>query len=378
MIILLPLSVLALFAVAAILVALLERRLSTARIVVGQMAMITSQGLPLGTGLALAARSERGQAARVLGRIGRWIAGGLPLDEALARGYPACPGLVRSVIEAGHRAGRLPATLRMLERDLVEQARLRTRLVPLGIPYALIVLVCALSIWSGVMIAIVPKYKEIFADFNATLPRLTVAMIEATDFCVYSGLAAVLFAALGPGVALATFCAFRPRRPARPRIASRIADRIRWRMPGFRAMERANGLGTVAAMMRLFTAAGMDLRHAARLAAETDVNLILRGRLRRFAQRLADGMPAPAAAHEAGLGDLFTSAMRTGQRAGQLDPALRYVAEYYGALSSRLQIVLRSLAWPTVTLCLAACIALSVLAMFMPLIALINATAGRM
>jgi len=346
------------------------------RIVIGQMAMVASQNLPMATGLMLDSEGERGKTGRVLRQIARLLAEGLELHTAVARGYPQCPGIVVSVIRAAERAGRLPAALRMLEQHLIEQARRRQRLLPASAPYALALLTFMVFMWSGIMITVIPKFTEIFKDFGVKLPGLTIALINLTRWVVTD---TGLFLIVGlPLLAIVlVYWWFRPRRPDRPRLTSRMADVIRWRIPGLGRITRAQDLSMIVSLLRLFTGAGMSLDRAARLAAETDVNLILRRRVGRFADLVEAGAVPAQAATQAGLGNVLAIALRAGQFGNQLDTALQFAADYYHSLTSRFWLVFRNLSWPAVVLGLALIIGTTVVSLFLPLVTLINAVTAQ-
>jgi len=346
------------------------------RIVVGQMAMIASQNLPLSTGLMLASESEWGKTGKTLRRIAKLLAEGLDVHAALERGYPQCPGIVVSVIRAGERAGRLPASLQMLDQHLTEQYRRRKRLMPASIPYAVVLFTFFIFVWMGIMVAVVPKFEQIFADFGTRLPGLTQLLIKITTWFV-QGDGPFFLIGLSLLAIMLVYCRLRPRRPDRPRLTSRIADAIRWRMPGLGRLTQAQDLGMIVSLFRLFTRAGMTLDRAARLAAEADVNLILRHRVERFADLVATGTVPAQAATQVKLGNVFAIALRSGQFGNQLDTALQFATDYYNNLTSRLWIVLRNLSWPIVVLSLAVLIGTAVVALFLPLVTLINAVTGQ-
>ena len=133
-------------------------------------------------------------------------------------------------------------------------------------------------------------------------------------------------------------------------------------------------MSAVLRYLRLAVRSGMTLEAGARLAAALDINTRLRPRVARFADLLQGGTNIRQAAIQAGLGEVTGIALAGGQRDGRLDAALRFVADYYDALVSRWYIVLRALTWPGCTLLLFGLVAFVALAMFQPLIALIDAS----
>jgi type II secretory pathway component PulF len=349
------------------------RRRTINRIVVGQIATVVRQNLPLATGLALAGESERGWARLHLKRIARLAGQGAPLSQALQVGYPDCPAMVLALVVAGEQAGQLPAALDQAEQYLIEETRRKTEVDVSAWPYVLIVLTFTLTVVSGIMVAVVPKFKEIFKDFGANLPRLTVLLIEVSEFVATWAVFMCLAVAAIP---LIIYLSIRPRRYPEPRLTSRIADWIRWHMPGCHRMEFASGLAGMLGVMRLAVRSGMDLPRAARVAAGLDVNVAMRPRMLRFADLLTGGRPVREAAREAGLGEVAAVALASGQRSGDMDAALRYATDYHAAFLSRSWVLLRNLTWPAYTLLIGCVVAFVVVSLFLPLVQLINAVMG--
>ncbi len=487
-----PLSAILLLGVVGGMMVARSRQDRVARVVVGQMAMVMSQNLPMGTGLMLAAQGERGKARRVLRQIAELITAGLPLSEAVSRGYPKASAMVKSVIEVGERGGRLPAVLRMLQEELVVREERRNGGMD-GVFYGVILLAVLFVVWSAMTVVVYPKLHQIAEDFGTTLPPLTimatapgrwnvvvwpwvvmallltmlaiirgghwifvwglrssraggaegvslsaavgseksrwhrptiqeiaavtVVLLSGILVCVISMLIAVnvapsvgrfsdwafrsptglahdavvgigelgqempieMLVAIGFLVAIpmAVDWGLRGRRVGKPYLSSRIADHVRWFVPGLRRMEMCKGLAMTCGLVRVFTRAGMGLQRAVRLAAEADMNVVLRERLLRLADRLDEGVPPPTAAQEARLGEVFTTALRAGQYGDQLDVSLRYAEAYHRSMVSRIWVTARTLSWPVATLVVAVFIGAFVLALFLPLVRMIQAVSSQ-
>ncbi len=356
------------------------RQRTTHRLVIGTLAMVVRQNLPLATGLRLAADSEKGAVRIHLYRIAALLAQGACLSEAVRRGFPDCPSLPLSLIMAGERSGQLSAALDQAEALLVERARRQERIDVSVWPYVLCVLLFTFLIVSGILVAIIPKFKEIFKDFGTELPPVTMALIGAAETITRNGALAALATLLGFLVFLAlpvgVYLSLRPRRVPDLAVSSQIADWIRWNTPGWHRAQFGAGMAAVLRTVRLGVRAGMNLEAAVRLATGIDVNDQLRPRIRRFADLLASGVPVRSAAQQADLDEVTAVALGGEQRGGDVEAGLRYAADYHDALVNRLWIVLRSLAWPLATLMLGAIVGTVVVALFEPLVFLINAVAS--
>ncbi len=358
-------------------------RLEAERIVIGQIATVMRQNLPTASALAIAADSETGVARVALRRISRLLAQGVPLTEAVRHGFPQCSTLVQSLIIAGEQAGQLPAALEQAEAYLVERNRRRME-GPVAIwPYGLCLLFAMFVFLSGIMVFVVPRFREIFRDYHAELPPSTRALVAVSNWFV--GLEEVApnsFQEVFPGwviifvlvpVLFGFLLWLRRRRVPEPTIASEIADSIRWVVPGWRKMERAQGMAAALRTLGLGVRAGLDVAQSARVAAGIDVNARLRARLTHFAELAAAGKNLRAAATETGLGEVVGIALAAGQRGGRLEESLQYAAGYYDAIFSRGWTVLKNLLWPVGTLILATLVGSVVYGFFSPLVALLDA-----
>ena len=222
------------------------------------------------------------------------------------------------------------------------------------------------------MIAVIPKFKEIFKDFGTPLPPLTLKVIAFCEFMTDSGLLLILMVLFLIGVAVGIYLHLRPRRVGSLRWTSRVADWIRWHIPGWHSIEFSTGMTAALRTMRMAVRSGLDVASSARLAATVDVNNQLRPRISHFADLVEAGTNVRAAAGRAGLGDVTGVALSSGQRNADLDAGLRYAADYNEALTNRFWILVRNLSWPIATLILGVLVGLVVVALFEPLIALID------
>jgi type IV pilus assembly protein PilC len=351
----------------------LRRRL-TERIVISQIATVVRQNWPLATGVALAAEAERGWARVHLRRIAALLGQGSPLSEAVRVGFPDCPSIPLGLMMAGEKAGRLAAAMDEAENYLFERERRKPADDVSIWTYALIVIGFATLVVAGIMVAIVPKYKEIFKDFSTKLPSATQSLIDVAEAFVNGTPPLWIVPAIV--VPLAVYWSLRPRRFPMLAWSSRVADWVRWRTPGWRQVEKARGLHAVLQVTRLGVQSGMNLAAAVRLAETIDVNAQLRPSVAKFGELLERGVSIRDAARHAGLGEVTGVTLAGGQRSGDMSAALRYVVDYYGSLASRSWIVLRNMAWPVMTLMMGLVVGWVVVALFVPLVALINSVTG--
>lgn len=143
----------------------------------GQIAEITKTGLPLGPGLrALAAESGRGRTARMFRAMADRLDRGATFAEAIAAMGKRVPAHVRAVFTAGATGDHLVDSLEELidlERSRLEFRR-KIRTTAAYPVFLLLLLVCLYAFW-GIMV--VPTFQKNFEGFEDCLPVMTQAVI---------------------------------------------------------------------------------------------------------------------------------------------------------------------------------------------------------
>ncbi len=148
-----------------------------------QLGTLLRAGMPLLRGLEVLARQEKNPALRrVIGALAEGIKSGVPLSEAMAPHDRIFDRLYVSMIRAGEAGGVLDTVLERLAHFQEKSLQLRGK-VKAAMIYPLIVLGVAVAILVGLLVFVVPKFQQIFADLlkGAPLPPLTLAVLTVSD-----------------------------------------------------------------------------------------------------------------------------------------------------------------------------------------------------
>ncbi|MHC4089768.1 MAG: type II secretion system F family protein [Planctomycetota bacterium] len=357
------------------------RQTSTTRSLVGHLSTITNLNLPLPEALQTAGSSERGLLGQALGQMAVHTAAGRPLANALRSAHPGCSPLVVSVIAAGERCGQLPRALADVQQALTDQLHKATtgrRESGRYWLYPCVLALITLCIVMGIMITVVPKFEEIFQDFDVQLPGVTLALIDIANWFVAGAPPGWLLLVLVPLVCMVAVAGLAlALRDPKTTMSQTITDGCRW-IPGLtRPIAFGQGMSAAIRVVDMGLAAGMTLQRAAGLAATLDLNRSLRRRWLHFVKLIDTGTPTPEAVEQAGLGNVFAWACRTIAR-GNADVAvvLRHAADYHRAIADRWWRALTGMVWPPVICLLGCMVGFVVLALYMPLVALINSVMG--
>ena len=321
--------------------------------------------LPVPAMLDAAAASESMGSARTLRHVAAAIRMGIPIDEAVARYVGAISGRSVELLRGAASIGRLPTML----SGVAEEHRADERRGPtddmLMWGYGLVVVTVMLWLLGRISILILPKFVEIFRDFDTTLPWATQVTFEfgRTAGYIVAPLAVLLGLSLaGWSVWALVLGGHRRHRPLRV-----LYDPLIWTLPVFGGIARDRGMADVCGLIVEAMRAGQPLNHAADAATRLDMNTVLKRRVQRFAGALDEGMPAGDAARRAKLPRLTVQLLAKGQHTSGTLEVMRFLHRYYHTRFSRLRELARGAAVPAMVLVLGLVVGWVVVSLFLPL-----------
>lgn len=279
-----------------------------------EMAALVRAGLPLDTGLADGATELPRLTGRGLRLVADRLARGEPLEAAVTSiGGPLAP-LLRTVVAAGQRAGRLPAALEQLADLALLQAELKRISVYAWI-YPLVVLVAAALVMALFAVGVLNPIREGFYELRASGTRGTSFLLGLAQWPAWFWpLAALVFAI---AAAVVTRWLLRPAR-------TRGADTA-WR-PFGRLIVDAETAG-FAGLLGLLVEQRVPLADALRLSGEST-----QGETGRAARALADSVERGEPLAKAASASRLPAALRFALVAANgpaLANALAQVSETY-------------------------------------------------
>ena len=142
-----------------------------------QLSVILQSGVSLAQGLTLIAENMTNKKlAHCVQRIAARLSAGEELSLSL-RQYPKVfKPITVGLIEAGETGGILDLVLERIALLMEEQAKIRGQIIG-ALVYPSLVFLLAISVSLGLLIFIVPKFKDMFDGMGADLPALTSFML---------------------------------------------------------------------------------------------------------------------------------------------------------------------------------------------------------
>ncbi|XAM00066.1 type II secretion system F family protein [Phycisphaeraceae bacterium D3-23] len=368
-------SVLMLFALlmALVMLSAAVRRIKQERsaTILGYLEVATRLNLPLPEFLDALWRGEGTAVGKRAAGMSHTLRMGGGLGEGLFLHVPELPAHRAAAVWRGEQAGRMrEAVAYVVDATRRDHRETRSANTDAALQYALTVMIIMLGLMGLMSALIIPKYIEIFNDFETELPWLTRALFEQSS--VFAPLLVLIASgALLVIVGWAVFGIFLSPEKVSGALR-RIFEPVWWRVPVLSASGRYRALADACFLIEQAMRAGLPLPDAIELAAHPAGSVVLDARLRRFARGLRDGEPLPDAARAAKLPALVTGMLGTANAAQQPAETFAYLRRYYTHRVSPAEMLIRAAALPVMTLLAATGVALFVFALMLPLVALME------
>lgn len=346
-----------------------------------QLSTLQDAGLPILRSLQILEQQQRpGLLKNVLGEVAGDVEGGATLSEAMAKHPKAFDRLYCNMVAAGEAGGVLDTILRRLA-DFMESAEKLKRKVKGAMVYPVAVILFALGIVTGIMITVVPKFKEIFKDFETGLPGVTLVLLKMSDFVIgkkevdgerVDTLPGWIIILVSP---VAIFLLFKLIRQSK--VGSYAMDSVALRLPVLGQILGKTAVARFTRTLGTLIAAGVPILEALSITRETSGNAVFAKALGLVHDSIREGesFAQPLRASKV-VDGLVINMIDVGEETGELDKMLYKVADNYDEEVDALVGSLVSLLEPAIVVILGTIVGFIVIALFLPLVKLINSVTG--
>ena len=344
-----------------------------------QLSTLQDAGLPLLRSLQILESQQRpGLMKNVLQGVVEDVEGGSSLSEAMSRHPKAFNTLYCKMVAAGEVGGVLDVILQRLAEFMEKAQRLKRKVVGAMI-YPIAVILVAVLIVAGIMYFIIPKFKEIFADFGVELPGLTVMLTNCSAWVAGNyptpgamtipGIIYVLFAP--PAI----FIFFKLIRMTKPGKAS--TDTILLYTPVIGKLVRKTVIARFTRTLGTLVAAGVPILEAITITKETSGNYVFEKALGKVHDSVREGESFAEPLRASKTCDaIVVNMIDVGEETGDLDSMLMKIADNYDEEVDVAVASLVSLIEPFLVIVLGGIVGTIVVAMFLPMIEMIESLNG--
>ena len=306
------------------------------------------------------------------------VEGGSSLSEAMAKQPKAFNLLYTKMVAAGEVGGVLDVILQRLAEFMEKSQRLKRQIIG-ALVYPAAVISVAVLIVVGIMIFIIPQFEEVFADFDVALPKLTVLLTDTSRWMAgnYPTEGAMMLpgAVYVVGGLILVPILFKLARSVKPGKA--LLDRITLYIPIIGGLVRKTVVARFTRTLGTLIAAGVPILEAVTITKETCGNYVFEKALGNVHDSIREGETFAQPLREAKVCDaIVVNMIDVGEETGDMDTMLMKIADNYDEEVDTAVASLVSLLEPIMVIVLGGIVGTIVVAMFLPLISMIDGLQG--
>ena len=335
-----------------------------------QLATLIDSGLPLLRGLTVLGKQEPDPVLRkTIGKLADTVQGGSTFSDALGQHPRIFNKLYVNMVKAGELGGVMELVLVRLA-DFQEKAQKLKNKVVSAMFYPIIVLVIAIAIMAFLLVYIVPKFEQIFADMlgGKPLPGLTQFVIGTSNFV--KGNVLLIIGAVVVFVVLYNVM-------ARTKGGRAFIDAVKLKTPLFGDLIKKGAISRFTRTLGTLVTSGVPILQALNITRDTAGNVVLANAIQHVHDSVKEGESIVAPLEKSGIfPPMVVSMIDVGEETGQLPEMLLKIADVYDDEVDNTVAGLTSLLEPIMIVFLAVVVGTIVIALFLPLISIISELQG--
>jgi type IV pilus assembly protein PilC len=287
----------------------------------------------------------------------------------MSRHPKAFDRLYTNMVQAGETGGVLDVILQRLAEFMEKAQRLKRRVIGAMI-YPSVVISFSVLIVTGIMIFVIPKFKEIFKDFKTTLPTLTTYLLNISTWIAEDyGWLVIL------GSPFATYILI--KLIGKSKVGRRILDTVKLKLPIIGQIISKTSIARFTRTLGTLLSAGVPILDALNITRDTVGNTVFESALQKVHDAIREGESFAGPLRAAKVCDsIVTNMIDVGEETGDLDKMLMKIADNYDEEVDVLIGSLVSLLEPVMVVCLGGIVGTIVVALFLPLVKLISSVSG--
>lgn len=329
-----------------------------------QLSTLQDAGLPILRSLRiLEGQSKPGVLKNSLINVIEDVESGNTLSEAMAKQPKCFDNLYVNMVKAGEAGGALEVILQRLA-EFKERAQSLQRKVKGAMIYPAAVITVAVGIVSFIMVYIVPKFTSIFEDFGTELPAMTLMLINISKFMVN-------YFYLIPAVPFGLWLLLKIIR--KNKTGAFVTDWLLLRIPILGKIVEKSTVARTSRTLGTLLASGVPILEGLIISRDTAGNMVFVRAYQGIYNAIREGETMAVPLKEARIcDDMVVNMVDVGEETGALDNMLYKVADVYDEEVAVLVDGLVSLLEPIMVVVLGLIVGFIVIALFLPLIKLLN------
>jgi len=335
-----------------------------------QLATLVNAGLPLMRGIEVLKRQMKdAQMKDALEGIGENIAAGGTFSESLTAYPKIFDNLYVNMVKAGEAGGVLEVVLGRLAEFAEKNEKIKNK-VKGAMIYPVVVLVAAVGITAFLLLTVIPKFKQVFNDMlgGAELPGITQFVMDTSEWVQHN------YLVIGVGVVVLFVL---KKIIGKTEKGATAFDWLSLRMPVTGTLIQRTAVSRVARTLGTLLSSGVPILQSLMIVRDTTGNRIVSNALQSVhdAVKEGEGMTAPLAQCWV-FPPMVVSMVEVGEETGALAEMLTRIANTYDDEVDNAVAGMTAAIEPALIIVLAVVVGTIVVAMFLPMIKIIQSVSG--
>jgi type IV pilus assembly protein PilC len=331
-----------------------------------QLATLVDAGLPLLRGLRVLEKQERNATLKsIIGELAVAIEGGSTFSEGLAQHPKVFNRLFVNMVKAGELGGVLEVVLNRLSEFMEKAQKIKGKVVA-AMFYPIAVLCVATAILSILMVYVIPKFKDVFAGMleGAQLPAFTRLVLSISDVIKDH----FIYTVSGLALFVVIFMLF-----IRTKFGRLVFDKFKLKVPVVGPVVSKVAISRFTRTLGTLVSSGVPILQALTIVKETAGNVVISNAVGAVHESVKEGETITAPLEASGVfPPMVISMVDVGEQTGALPEMLLKIADNYDDEVDNAVAAMTSLLEPIMIIFLAVIVGSIVIAMFLPLIELMN------
>ena len=335
-----------------------------------QLATLVNAGLPLMRGIEVLKRQMKDpQMVEALNGIGENIAAGGTFSESLTQYPKIFDHLYVNMVKAGEAGGVLEVVLGRLAEFAEKSEKIKNK-VKGAMIYPIVVLVAAIGITAFLLVAVIPKFQQVFNDMlgGAALPPITQFVIDASGFVQHNGLQ--IFLAVVAFVVLMKIV-------GKTEKGAYFFDVLKLKMPVTGTLTQRSAVSKFTRTLGTLLSSGVPILQSLTITRDTTGNRVLTEAIQNVHDSVKEGesMTQPLSACKV-FPPMVVSMVEVGEETGALADMLTRIANTYDDEVDNAVAGMTAAIEPALIIVLAVVVGTIVIAMFLPMVKIIGSVSG--
>ncbi|MFN3486800.1 MAG: type II secretion system F family protein, partial [Planctomycetota bacterium] len=333
-----------------------------------QLSVLMDAGLPIVRSLKILGNQQKpGLLKNIILEVAEDVETGSPLSDALAKHPKTFDKLYVNMVKAGEAGGVLDVILQRLAAFMERIEALKRKIIGASI-YPAVVITIAIGVVLAIMKFIVPKFKEVFTQVRVDMPAMTQILMD-----ISAGIETYWWLILSFPVAL--FFVFKAW--ARTKAGRYAIDRFKINAPLVGPVIKKSVISRFCRTLGTLLQSGVPILEALSIVQNATGNEVIAAAIGKVRESIREGesIAEPLAASGV-FDDLVINMIDVGEETGELDKMLLKVADNYDAEVDAAVSAMMSVLEPILIVGLGATVGFIVVALFLPLISLLEGMSG--